>query len=77
MESEPNSYVIVSGGKITSSYSLKKLPLFNREGYNVWKEKMKFFIEGMDHGVWKVVNEDPFVLTHIVNTVVENKPKKY
>lgn len=27
----------------------------------------------MDYGIWKIVKEDPFVLTHEVNGVVVNK----
>lgn len=37
---------------------------------------MKFFIQWMNHGIWKAVKEDPYVSTHGVNGVVVNKPKK-
>lgn len=36
---------------------------------------MKFFIEGMNCGIWKVVKEGQFVLTQEDNGVLVNKPK--
>lgn len=61
---------------MTSSYSINKPPFFNGEGYSLWNEKKKFFIEWMNHDIWKAVNEGLFFPTHKVNSVVENKPKR-
>ena len=61
---------------MTSSYSLNKPPFFNGERCSLWKDKMKFFIEGMKYGILKDVNEGPFIPKHIVNGVIENKPEK-
>lgn len=58
---------------MNSSNSLNKPSSFNGYGYILWKEKMKFFIEGVDHSIWNTMKEGPFVLTHKVNGVVEKK----
>lgn len=58
---------------MTSSYSLYKLQSFNGEGYNLWKYKMKFIIEGMNCGIWKALKEGPFVPTHKVDVSIVNK----
>lgn len=42
----------------------------------MWKEKMKFFIEGMNRGILKIVKECPFVPTHNINDVVVKKLEK-
>lgn len=34
------------------------------------KRKKKFYIEGMDRGIQKDVNKNPFVPTHKVNGIV-------
>lgn len=61
---------------MSSSYSLNNPPLFNGEGYRSWEEKMKFFIEGTNRGIWKAVREGSFVPTHEVNGVVVEKYEK-
>lgn len=78
MASEPNSSqgLIVLVGKMSLSYLLNKPSSFNGEGYNLWREKMKVFIEGMNCGIWKIVKEGPFVPTHEVNGTVVDKLEK-
>lgn len=61
---------------MTSSYSLNKPKSFSEEGYTLWKNKVTFFIEGMDHGNLKALKEGPFFLIHKINGVVLNKPEK-
>lgn len=61
---------------MNSSYSLNKPPFFNGEVYSLWKEKMIFFIEWMNRGIWNAVKESSFVPTQEVNGVVENNPKR-
>lgn len=52
---------------MASSYSLNKPLSFNGEGYSLWKNKMKFFREGIYRGIQKVVKEGQFVPTHEVD----------
>lgn len=61
---------------MTSDYSLNKPTSFNKEWYNLWNEKMKFFKEEIDCGIWKIVKEDSLVPTHDVKGVVVNKLEK-
>lgn len=68
--------LIISGGKFSSIYLLNKAPSFNVKGYSFWKEKLEFFIEGRNCGIWKTVKECPFVPTHNVDDVVVDKPQK-
>jgi hypothetical protein len=55
--------------------SINILLSFNGEGYCYWKGKMEIFIEGVDFDIWDVVVNAPFILTHLVNNVVVNKPR--
>lgn len=59
-----------------SRYSLNKLPFFNGVWYSLWKEKMEFFIEGVDRGIQKVVKEGLFFTTDKVYGVLINKLEK-
>lgn len=45
----------------------------NGQGYNLLKENMRFFIEGVNSNIWKVVMNGPFVPTREVIGVVVNK----
>lgn len=40
---------------MTSGNSLNKPPSYNGDVYNKWKENIRFFIEGMNRGIWKAV----------------------
>lgn len=61
---------------MTSSYLLNKHPSLNGERCSLWKEKMKFFIKGMDHGILKVMKKGLFVPMHKIDVVLVNKPEK-
>ena len=58
---------------MNSGYLLNKPPSFNREGYNLWKEKIIIFIEEIHIGIQQTVKEDLFVPPYEVNGVVVNK----
>lgn len=58
---------------MTSNDFLKKISSFNREGYALWKEKMRIFINKIDFHILKDVKNGPFIPTHQVNDVVVNK----
>lgn len=61
---------------MSSSYSLNKPSSINEEGYSLWKEKMKFFIEGTNCGIQNVLKESPFIPIHNVDGFIIEKPEK-
>lgn len=40
--------------------SFNKSQSFNGEGYALWKENMRIFVEEMDFEVWKIVKDSLF-----------------
>lgn len=48
---------------MTLGDSLNKTSFFNIEKYGFWEKKMRIFIEGINHGIWKVAKDCPFVPT--------------
>lgn len=67
---------IIERTDVVSIYPLNKPQSSMDQGCNLWKEKMKFFIERTDCGICKVVNEGLFVPKLKINGIVENKPEK-
>ena len=55
--------------------STNRPPLFNRENYNYWKARIKFFIQASDYNLWSIIVNGPHIPTHSINNVVSLKPK--
>lgn len=56
--------------------SFNKYPSFNGEGYALWKENMRIFVEEMDFEVWKAVKDSLFFPTLEVNDAMVNKKEE-
>lgn len=61
---------------MTLNDSLNKPTSVNGDKYGYWKGGMRIFIEGMDYDIWIVVKNGPFVHTHLVGSLVENKSRE-
>jgi hypothetical protein len=40
----------------SNSYALSKTPYFDGTDYTAWKNKMMYYLKGIDNSIWKVVN---------------------
>ena len=54
---------------------MNRPPFFNGEGYGYWKDRMQFFLEGVDLDIWDAVENGPFVPTQSINDKVVDKPR--
>jgi len=70
------------------SASINRPPKFSGVNYQFWKDKMKIFIESIDHGIWNAIVNGPYVPMIVLNVVhveksfdeftdVENKKVEY
>jgi hypothetical protein len=61
--------LLLRSGKMASSsttstsegFNINRTPFHNGEHYDFWKIKMKIFIKSLDVGIWKAIEEGPFV----------------
>jgi len=54
--------------------SINRPPMFSGVNYQFWKVRMKVFIESIDHGIWNVIVNGPFIPMHVVDGVHVAKP---
>jgi len=68
--------------------SIHRPPMFSEINYQLWKVRMKMFIESTDRGIWNAIVNGPYVPMTVVNGVsivksfdelseVENKCVRY
>jgi len=49
--------------------SIHRPPMFSGVNYQLWKVRMKIFIESIDRGIWDVIVNGPYIHMSIVNGV--------
>jgi len=53
--------------------SIHRPPMFSGVNYQLWKVRMKIFIESIDHGIWNAIENNPYIPMSIVNGVPVEK----
>ncbi|MQM19940.1 hypothetical protein Taro_052953 [Colocasia esculenta] len=56
--------------------SVNRPPLFDGEDYTYRKTRMDFFLQGLDHQIWSIIEEGDLLVTNEKDNWIEDDKKK-
>lgn len=62
----------------SNTTSFVNTPLFfKNNSFNIWQARFKFFLQSINHDLWRTIVNGPIYLTHQVNDEVMVKPYSF